>query len=53
MTAYITLLIGIIGAILYITVHRADLKQIALVYGACGFLAFMFAIAGKSVELLK
>lgn len=53
MTIYIGILAALLGAILYFVAANAKVAELARLTYACGLLAFMLAVAGKSVELLK
>lgn len=45
------LLVAIVGAVIYLTVDRPGIKQLALCIFACGLLVTLFALAGQVVRI--
>lgn len=53
MVAYLSILVALIGGILYFTVPNAKLAELSRLAFGCGLLAFLFGVATKSIELLR
>lgn len=52
MTAYIPVLAAIIGALVYVLAGHPKAAEMGRLLFAAGVLAFLLALAGKSVRLL-
>ena len=53
MIIYLSLLVALIGAALYVLATNAKLQEIGRISFACGVLAFLFRVSIQSIGLIR
>lgn len=51
MVAYVSVLVALVGAIVYFVSANAKAAELARIAFFCGLLVFLFSIAGQSIKI--